>query len=79
VRLIGHDTHTPLPTLASKSAWDLFGAHCVGLACSLRLPFGCPQPPAPGGWNVTSRRMHDAFGLKLEAKNLEKSTFLTTK
>jgi hypothetical protein len=42
--------------LASKSTWDLFGAHCVGLACSLRLPFGCPQPPAPGGWNVTSRR-----------------------
>eukprot|EP00966_Prymnesium_polylepis_P015851 366083-Prymnesium_polylepis.1 len=45
----------------------MFGAHCVGLACSLRLTVGCPQPPAPGGWNVTSRRMHDAFGLKLEA------------
>jgi hypothetical protein len=27
---------------------------------------------------VTSRRMHDALGLKLEAKNLGKSTFLTS-
>eukprot|EP00966_Prymnesium_polylepis_P187211 4339775-Prymnesium_polylepis.1 len=34
--------------LASKSAWDLFGAHCVALAYSLRLPFRLWLPPAPG-------------------------------
>ena len=36
--------HTPNPTITPRPTTDLFGAHCVALACSLRLPFGWPAP-----------------------------------